>query len=504
MVLKSKMNPSTKRWEKILGMSVAVASTIATAGCSSSPIAVANPNIIPDSPNVLFLFTDDQTFDALGCMGNEVVQTPNLDLLAKEGALFTQAHIRGGICGAVCMPSRAQMLTGRDLYEIKGEGGYIPEEHITLPETFLQSGYETFGTGKWHSGKESFARSFFNGENIFFGGMGDQFAMPLHSFDPRGKYSRSPDRRTKEHATELFADSAINFIENYQSERPFFAYVSFTSPHDPRTAPKEYHDRYPVVDMPIPPDFMPNPPYDTGELEIRDELLDVFPRTEANFQKHLATYYAMITQIDDKIGQLINALKKSGVYENTIIVFSSDNGLSIGGRHGLMGKQHLYDESIRVPLILAGPGIPKGIKSENRCYLQDLFPTLCALIGIELPPSVTFGKSLLPIFSDPNYQLREEMVFGYKTYMRAIKKDEWKLIAYNVNQIQSYQLFNLEDDPYEINDLANKEEFSEIQSNLITLLKEQMKAGGDMCDMDQPHWGFPNPVTWNEALSFFP
>ena len=210
-------------------------------------------------PNVLFLFTDDQRYDTIRALGNKEILTPNMDYLVRNGTAFTNAYIMGGSSGAVCMPSRAMLLTGRYLYHIEQEGQQIPEDHIMIPEVFKDAGYATFGTGKWHNGTASYARSFTQGAEIFFGGMDDHWNVAASDFDPTGKYPEPkphafpwhPDEwKTIEfpydhthrgyHSTDLFADTVKSFLLQHDTDRPFFAYVPFMAPHDPRTMPQQY------------------------------------------------------------------------------------------------------------------------------------------------------------------------------------------------------------------------------------------------------------------------
>ncbi|MFW5893602.1 MAG: sulfatase-like hydrolase/transferase [Verrucomicrobiota bacterium] len=138
--------------------------------------------------NILFLFTDDQRFDTIAALGNPAIHTPNLDRLVARGTAFTRAHIPGGTSSAVCMPSRAMLHTGRNLFDLLGQGETIPADHTLLGEALQQAGYTTFGTGKWHNGPESFARSFNDGAEIFFGGMDDHWNVPACDYDPSGRY----------------------------------------------------------------------------------------------------------------------------------------------------------------------------------------------------------------------------------------------------------------------------------------------------------------------------
>lgn len=142
----------------------------------------------PAKPNVLFLFTDDQRFDTVGALGNSAIQTPTLDRLAARGTVFTHAHIPCGTSGAVCMPSRAMLHSGRTLFHIEGAGQSIPDEHTTLGEAFRAQGYTTFGSGKWHNGPRAYHRSFSRGDEIFFGGMADHWNVPAFHYDPSGAY----------------------------------------------------------------------------------------------------------------------------------------------------------------------------------------------------------------------------------------------------------------------------------------------------------------------------
>lgn len=285
------------------------------------------------------------------------------------------------------------LMTGRHLFHLDGNGGSIPDEHTMMPELFRHNGYQTFGTGKWHNGRKAYARCFSDGGEIMFGGMGDHWNVKANHFDPTGKYDkrtpviRDPGSSNKvswhgydhihegRHSTELFTDATLDFLKRRDREKPFFAYLSFMAPHDPRSMPEKYRAMYDPDEIELPPNFAPEHPFDNGEMKIRDEMLANFPRTPEEVKRHIADYYAMITHIDDQIGRLLDALEASGEADNTYIVFSADNGLAVG-RHGLMGKQNVYEHSMHVPLILSGPSIPEGETRDGFCYVHDLFPTL--------------------------------------------------------------------------------------------------------------------------------
>lgn len=442
-----------------------------------------------DKPNILLFFTDDQRFDTIRSLGNDQIFTPNLDALVERGATFTHAHIPGGTCGAVCMPSRAMLHTGRTLFHLDREGQRIPQDHSMLGECLRSAGYTTFGTGKWHNGREAYARSFTCGDEIFFGGMEDHWNVPAYRFDPTGQYDKKcpyvadPFRSNKtdfrdcdhieagKHSTELFVDAAIRFVETQEKTSPFFMYVSLMAPHDPRTMPRKFLEMYDPDAIQLPDNFLPEHPVDTGALRVRDELLAAFPRNPDEIKRHIAEYYAMISHLDHQFGRIIAALRKKGVLENTIIVFAGDNGLALG-QHGLMGKQNLYDHSVRVPLIFSGPGIPAGVKCKSQAYLLDIYPTLCDMINTEIPRSVE-GQSLVPFFIDQDANMRPSLYLAYANSLRGVTNGQHKLIEYACG---STQLFDLSSDPSEMKDISKDDSstglLSQMRQSLLDLSKE--------------------------------
>ncbi len=449
-------------------------------------------------PNVLFLFTDDQRFDTLAALGNPHIHTPNLDALVARGTTFARAHIMGGTSGAVCMPSRAMLHTGRTLFRIEGQGQNIPEDHTTMGEAFRAAGYYAWSCGKWHNGRSVYNRSFDHAEEIYFGGMCDHWNVPAHRYDPAGRYEGRVPRcvdpmTTKEvrwqdadhiqggyHSTDLFTDVSCRFIEQYDRDQPFFMYVSFMAPHDPRVMPRKYLDLYPVEQIELPPNYAPVHPFDNGELRIRDEMLAGFPRTEAEVREHLRDYYAMVSHLDDRIGDILDALERKGERDNTLIVFAGDNGLAVG-QHGLMGKQNLYEHSVRVPLVFAGPGIPENQRSESYCYLIDVFATLCDLTGIDTPASVE-GVSLKPAIDDPSESVRDVMLCAYLNIQRSARDDRYKLIEYVVDGRRTTQLFDVREDRWELANLADDPARTDDVERLRGELRRWRDELGDTAD----------------------
>ena len=447
----------------------------------------------PRRPNILFLLSDDQRFSTIRALNNAEIETPNLDSLARRGVAFTNAYIMGGTQSGVCVPSRSMLHTGRMLFRVPRSmvnNVYSPEipdnAWTTFPETFRKAGYTTFGTGKWHNRPPSFARSFSAGANIFFGGMSNHLQVPVHDFDPTGEYSGKP-RVGEKFSSELFSDGAVKFLNEYRSDRPFCMYVAYTAPHDPRMAPQAYRERYSPSRIALPANFLPEHPFDNGNLRGRDESLAPWPRTPEIVRQHMADYYAMITHLDEQIGRVLQALEKSGHADNTIIVFAGDNGLALG-QHGLLGKQSVYDHSVHVPLLIAGPGIPRNQRRDALCYLLDLFPTLCDLAGLPTPASVD-GKSLATVLRDSQARTRDSLFHAYVNFQRAVRAEDWKLILYNVDGAKHTQLFDLRNDPLEKRNLADDARQGGRIRDLTALLRGWMKTAGDPMNLDQPDWG---------------
>lgn len=426
--------------------------------------------------NIVFLCSDDQRADTIAALGNRHIRTPNLDRLVREGTAFTNAFCQGSTVPAVCAPSRAMFLTGRPLYHAVVPGK-SPDQAIadvpTWPETMRQAGYTTCGIGKWHNPSAVYARSFTTGGPIFFGGMSDQFKIAVQDFDPAGKYERSRQKIGTKHSSELFGDAAVEFLRSPQTkEKPFMLYVAFTAPHDPRGVPPEYENLYNPEQLSVPNNFLPEHPFDNGELEIRDEKLMPRPRTPEKIRAELAVYYSMITHLDAQVGRILQALDESGQASNTIVIFTSDHGLALGS-HGLLGKQNLYDHSMRSPLLMMGPGVPKGQLSTGQCYLFDIFPTACELAGVTAPKTVE-GKSLVPLLVKPDAEVRDSIFGAYRGVQRCIRTPEWKLIRYP--KINKDQLFHIAEDPDELRDLADDPaqvgKLAELRETLAVAQKE--------------------------------
>ena len=442
-------------------------------------------------PNFLFLIADDHRHDAIGSLGNPAVHTPTLDALAAAGTALTSAYIMGSTSNAVCMPSRAMLLTGRSLFQVfapnpEDVSPYPMDPAIpTFPQLLRAVGYRTYGVGKWHNESDLFARSFDGGGSIFFGGMSDHDAVPLHDFDQDGVYPSEAMAVGDGFSTEMFVDTAIRLLREHPADQPFCMYTAFTSPHDPRTPPAEFAARYPPEDIELPPNFARMHPFDNGHLHGRDESLAAHPRDPAEVRQHIADYYGMISHLDAQIGRLLDALEASGHADDTIVVYTADHGLAVG-QHGLLGKQNLYDHSLRVPLIVRGPGVPAGQRIDGLCYLHDVFPTILDLAGVSVPTGCE-GASLVSALSGADAEMRDCVFSAFQrsqelaaddSTQRMVRRGRLKLIETRLAGQTHRQLFDLADDPWETRDLADDPGYSGPLADLQRLLaRERVRAG---------------------------
>lgn len=448
-------------------------------------------------PNILFLFADDLCFEAIHSMGNNEVQTPNLDRLAARGMTFTHAYNMGSWHGAVCMPSRGMLNTGRFLWDFRKVDSKMNQERDEgrLWSGYLKSaGYRTYMAGKWHVRTDATAT--FDVTGTVRGGMPKDTKAgynrplpgqpdPWSPYDPKfGGFWEGG-----KHWSEVLADEAIGFLQDAQKrQEPFFMYVAFNAPHDPRQSPKEYVDKYPAEKIKVPANFLPEYPFraDIGLKNLRDENLAPFPRTEHAVQVHRQEYYALITHTDAQIGRVLDALEQSGQAGNTWIFFTADHGLAVG-QHGLLGKQNLYEHSVRPPFIVVGPSVPAGKRTGEPIYYQDVMPTTLELAGIKPPGHVSF-QSLLPIIRGQGKSKYRSIYTAYIDFQRAVTRDGWKLLLYP--KIQKIRLFHVTEDPCEMRDLAaDTAQAGRIKALFAELLRWQ-KETGDALDLKAayPEW----------------
>lgn len=425
-------------------------------------------------PNILFILTDDQGPQTLSCYGNTVCQTPNIDLLAKSGMVIERAYHMGSMSGAVCSPSRTMIMSGRTLWNLpprgkkylKQEEGVNSEEEIlnnTLPAIFNRAGYETFRTCK----------------------KGNSYSLANTQFQiVKDKTSR---KAGDEDGSQWHSRQVIEYLDQRADQgtsKPFLIYFGFSHPHDERWGVKRLLEKYHVSNVKSPPtdinpgaprlpfSWLPEHPFHHGHPDLRDEVRVpgvMNSRTEATVRNELGREYACIENIDIQIGLVVKKLKEMNELDNTYIFFTSDHGIAVG-RHGLMGKQNLYEHSWRVPFIASGPGIKPGTRAEGNSYLLDVLPTLCDLTSVAIPETAQ-GESLKPVLNGQSKTVRSVLYGAYcggtKPGMRAVRKGDWKLIKYDVlnGEVRKTQLFNLKNNPNELLLEHHKKEVVEKTSN---------------------------------------
>ncbi len=461
-------------------------------------------------PNVLFLFADDQCFETIGSLGLTDIDTPNLDRLASRGTQFSRAYNMGSWSGAVCVASRHMLITGRHIWRAQTasqtlrsgkkstdeQKAALEKEFNNLwPQVMGRAGYQTFFTGKWHI--QAPADKAFQVTRHIRGGMPKQtsqgYNRPLPDKpDPWSPYDEKFGGFWEggKHWSEVVADDAVGYIGTAKKdERPFFMYIAFNAPHDPRQAPKEYVDRYPLSRIQVPENYLDEYPYKDAigcSAKLRDEKLGPFPRTHHAVKIHRQEYYAIIEHMDAQIGRILDALDASGQAENTYIFFTADHGLAVG-HHGLFGKQNLYDHSTHVPFIAVGPGIKASHKIDAPIYLQDVMATSLDIAGAKRPKQVEF-QSLLPLLSGKTTESEVRAVYGaYLGLQRSVTVGNWKLILYP--KISKTRLYNIKRDPLEMKDLADNKKTEKVIKRLYKRLLNLQKANNDSLDLKA---AFPN------------
>lgn len=402
-------------------------------------------------PNIVFLFADDQRADTVSAHGNTHIQTPNLDQLAREGFSFHRNYCAGSFSGAVCVASRAMLMTGKHWMNLPTRRpASVWGDAITLPRLLKsRAGYNPFIIGKWHNGRGTLEQSFSNGRSVYMGGMANHADFQVQDL-VNGNLSSKRD--AKGFSSTIFADEAVDFIENAKRDQPFFLYVAFMAPHDPRNPPEKYREIYYNDRPPLPMNFMPLHPFQNAPQATsgRDEGLAPWPRTREVISDQLCEYYGLITHLDEQVGRVLQALDDNGLTDDTIVIYTADHGLAMGS-HGLLGKQNIYEQSMRCPLILRGPGVPRGGNSNALTYVHDLYSTICEFAHVEIPESAD-SKALNPILGGQIEAVRDSLFLPFQDNQRAVRNGNMKLHVYP--QINHELLFDLANDPHELNNLA--------------------------------------------------
>ena len=436
-------------------------------------------------PNLVLVVSDDQRPDTIAALHGTHLRTPNLDRLATRGTVFTRAYAGYPICHV----SRAEILTGCTAFRAYPNypAGPIDPALPQLAATLSAAGYRTWYSGKWHNDGQPTRRGYGGIRALYSSGGGrgitepeiDARGHPRTGYrgwtfkDDTGQPDPSKGVGLQPDNSRHIIDGALRALAESPPDRPFFLHVNFAFPHDPRLLPPDPAHHHDASKTPLPGNFAPDHAFDHGNRGGRDERLLPIPRTPAAVRAELAVYHSMITDLDAQLGRLLNALETDG--RDTVVVFISDQGLALGS-HGLLGKQNCYEHSIRSPLLIAGPGLPKGRHSSALVMLRDLHPTLCELAGVPVPASVQ-ARSLLPLLQGRSERMHDHVFAAFTDTQRMVCETRYKLILYP--QINRRQLFDLATDPDELRDLAKDPAHAAERRRLEDLLTDWRRAQGD-------------------------
>lgn len=474
----------------------------------------------PQRPNILWICTDQQRWDTLGCYGNPFTHTPNLDRLAAEGLRFNQAYVQNPLC----QPSRGCFLTGRypRTNGLTKNGQDINPGEIPITRTLAEAGYhcgligklhlnacdnriKDYGTEWWrHIGKASFDMR----EPRINDGYREFLWDHAPSGNPYSDYTKwvtaqggSIEYRPREdcsyvdhgmpvdlHQTTWCANNAIDFIRRNKGNTPWLCSVNIFDPHFPFNPPDELLARYlPKLDE------IPLPNFREGEWEEKPEINRKFAEntnsrwstagmTDRDHRMLRAAYWAMCDLLDIQVGRILEALDQSGQADNTIVLFMSDHGEMLGD-HGLYTKgPFLYDPAIRVPLLVRWPErIPAGEVSEALVEIGDLAPTLLQAAGLPIPPRMQ-TRSMLPLWTDPaaHPEFREDVYSEYldsnpdspSQFRSVLRTPRWKIIR--SHQSKPSELYDMKNDPLEQNNLWNDPQHAAIREELLERLCDRV------------------------------
>ncbi|VAW18517.1 Arylsulfatase [hydrothermal vent metagenome] len=429
-------------------------------------------------PHIIFIMTDQQRADALGCMGNGAVITPNIDKIAENGVMF----INGYSSVPSCTPARSGLLTGLSPWHhgMLGYGRVARKYKYEMPRMLREAGYYTFGIGKMHWFPQK-ALHGFHGTLTDESGRVEQDGCisDYHDWFKLHAPGQDPDRTgigwnehragvyqldEKLHPTYWTGRTAVELIENYNLDKPLFLKVSFARPHSPYDPPQRYLNMYKDANIPK--------PFIGDWCQVFDTDTGGKSAAFGNFGEEYAInsrryYYANITFIDDMVGEIIDALKEKGMYDDAIICFTSDHGDMLGD-HYHWRKTYAYEGSANIPYLLQWPDwlsgeLKKGSVLENPTELRDFLPTFLDAAGVQIPEDMD-GKSLLGLVKNPNASWREYIdlehatTYSKENYWAALTNGTWKYIWFF--RTGKEQLFNLKDDPGETTDLAGKPDFN--------------------------------------------
>ncbi len=448
------------------------------------------------APNIIFMLTDDQQQSAMSAYGNRILKTPNMDRIAEGGLRFTQAFVTNSLCA----PSRASFLTG--LYShahgvmTNGDGPTVrnqpglKDDQITFAHLLRQVGYYTALVGKWH------IRSWPTGFDhwVILPGQGAYQDPDMIANGVRVQF--------RGHVEDVVGDQALAFLQHRPKDKPFCLLYQFKAPHRSWNPAARFEKVFDDVEIPTPRTFedkLEGRPEAVRKAEMAIADMPDFrergvpaslPREERkrrNLQALVKNYYRVLLGVDENVGRVLDFLDKNDLAENTVIVYTSDNGFFLG-EHGLFDKRLMYEPSIRIPMLVRCPARvkPGQVDSTHLVLNIDVAPTLLELAGVPVP-SWMHGRSWLPLLEGQETQWRDAFLYEYYEYPavhcvrknRGVRTDRWKLIHF-WEQPEEWELYDLKNDPDEINNLAARPEQTGRVKQLQAKLEELRRQVGDV------------------------
>lgn len=469
---------------------------------------------VPEKPNIIYIMTDDHAYQAISCYNGKLNQTPNIDRIANQGVMFVNSFVTNSICA----PSRAVMLTGKFSHQNhqRLNSQRFDSTQMTFPKLLQKAGYQTAMVGKWHLGSEPAGFDYWN----ILPGQGDYYNP---NFIEMGV-----NKRVEGYVTNLVTDVAIDWLDSRNKDEPFCLLLHHKAPHRCWMPDTAYLDMYNDVKFPLPDNFYDG--YDgrqaasvqrmhmkdfcpvndlkmlDKEGEIQGPLRKFFERQisrmnneqraawdkayakeiayykeanlsgkdllEWNYQRYLEDYLRCIASVDDNIGRVLDYLDENGLSENTLVVYTSDQGFYLG-EHGWFDKRFMYEESFRTPLVMKLPSTINKGKINKLVQNIDYAPTFLDLAGVDIPDDMQ-GKSMLPLMkADQETDWRKSIYYHYYEYPGphsvkrhyGIRNERFKLIHF-YHDIDQWELYDLQEDPGEVNNLYGKKEYGEVTKSL--------------------------------------
>ena len=437
----------------------------------------ARAELSQDRPNVIFFMSDDQRWDSLSCAGNPFFKTPNIDRIANEGAYFSNCFVTNSLCG----PSRATCLTGKYSHNtgVRLNEGTFPLEETTFLERARDYGYLSAFVGKWHNKPWGRDRNL----DYYFG-----FRGQGEYVDPLIRENDGPEKKYEGWVEDILADHTMGFIRRAkEAGKPFMLCHWFKTPHQGCVPARRHGNLYSDIDFPKPPTFNTN--YQGKPRAVREADMKIGGKGEYSYvqdwNKFVRDYYRVLTGVDENVGRILDLLDELGIAENTLVIYTSDNGYFLG-EHGFFDKRLMYEPSLRLPLVMRYPrAIKPGTRIERFALNIDFMPTLLDFAGMPVPKEVD-GKSLRPLLGGQPVEWREDFLYEYYEYPgwhmvrpnKGVRDKRWKYIEYYDFPDHEYELYDLQNDPLEEHNLYGDPKYAaEVERLKQRLIDLRIESG---------------------------